>query len=83
MDQDEIKGKVKDIGGRVERQVGEWTGDKDAQAEGAGDQIKGKVQNTWGKVKDEGRKAMDDIRRPDNRDVESDREIKRDDRKAG
>jgi uncharacterized protein YjbJ (UPF0337 family) len=52
MDKDEVKGKMKDIAGRVERQAGEWTGDKDAQAEGASKQAEGKVQNVVGKVKD-------------------------------
>jgi len=58
MDKDRVEGKIKDIKGRVERQVGEWTGDKDAQAEGAKEQIKGKVQNAFGKIKDAGRDAM-------------------------
>ena len=74
MDKDEIKGKVKDIGGRIERQAGEWTGDKDAQAEGAAKQAEGKVQNAWGKVKDTGRKAVDDIKhKKDEAEVEAER----------
>jgi len=52
MDKDEVKGKAKDIAGRVERQVGEWTGDSDAQVKGAAKQVEGKVQNAWGKAKD-------------------------------
>jgi uncharacterized protein YjbJ (UPF0337 family) len=52
MNEDRTKGKVKDIAGRVERQVGEWTGDTDAQAKGAMKQAEGKVQNAWGKAKD-------------------------------
>ena len=58
MDKDRVEGKIKDIKGRVERQVGEWTGDKDAQAEGTKEQIKGKVQNAFGKIKDAGRDAL-------------------------
>ncbi len=58
MDKDRVEGKLKDIKGRVERQVGEWTGDKDAQAEGTKEQIKGKVQNAFGKIKDAGREAL-------------------------
>ncbi len=65
MDKDRIKGKMDDVKGRVERQVGEWTGDKDAQTEGAKDQAKGKAQNAWGKIKDAGRDAMDDIKGDD------------------
>jgi len=50
MDKDRAEGKVKDIAGRVERQVGEWTGDKEAQVKGAAKQVEGKVQNAWGKT---------------------------------
>ena len=52
MDKDRVEGKAKDIAGRVERQVGEWTGDKEAQVKGAAKQVEGKVQNAWGKAKD-------------------------------
>jgi uncharacterized protein YjbJ (UPF0337 family) len=52
MDKDRVEGKVKDIAGRVERQVGEWTGDTEAQVKGAAKQVEGKVQNAWGKTKD-------------------------------
>lgn len=62
MDKDRIKGKMEDAGGRVERQVGEWTGDKKAQAEGLKHQIKGKARNVAGKIKDAGREAMKDTR---------------------
>jgi uncharacterized protein YjbJ (UPF0337 family) len=60
MDKDEVKGKAKDVAGRIQRQAGEWTGDEEAQAEGAARQAEGKVQNAWGQVKDAGRKAADD-----------------------
>lgn len=61
MDDDRLKGKLTDVGGRIERQAGEWTGDEDLQAEGSKDQAKGKVQNTWGKLKDKARDIKDDI----------------------
>jgi len=64
MDKDRTEGKMKDIGGRIKRQVGEWTGDEKSQAEGTLDQAEGKVQNAWGKVKD----AVRDDRDP-KRDV--------------
>lgn len=73
MDQDRIKGKMKDVGGRIERQAGEWTGDKELQGEGAKDQVKGKVQNAWGKVKDAGRDMKHDAERDRNRDTDRDR----------
>ena len=59
MDKDRVEGKLDDVKGRVKRQVGEWTGDENAQAEGAADQAKGKVQNAWGKLKDAARDAGD------------------------
>jgi uncharacterized protein YjbJ (UPF0337 family) len=61
MDKDTAKGNMKDIAGRVERQAGEWTGDKDLQTEGAKDQAEGKAQNMWGKVKDKARDVKDDM----------------------
>jgi uncharacterized protein YjbJ (UPF0337 family) len=72
MDEDRIKGKTKDVAGRVQRQVGEWTGDKENEAEGALKQAEGKVQNAFGKVKDSTRDAADDARRKS--DVERGRE---------
>ena len=71
MDNDRIKGKVDDVAGRAKRQVGEWTGDKDAQAEGAAQQVKGKVENAWGKTKDAVRDATDKVKGHKD-DVESD-----------
>jgi len=52
MNNDRVKGKVKDVAGRVERQAGEWTGDTEAQVKGAMKQAEGKAQNAWGKAKD-------------------------------
>jgi uncharacterized protein YjbJ (UPF0337 family) len=65
MDENRVKGKAKDIKGRVERQTGEWTDDKDLQSEGTADQAKGKAQNAWGKVKDAVRDVRDDLRDKD------------------
>ena len=61
MDKDRIEGKINDIKGSVERKVGEWTGDKETQAEGIKDQIKGKVQNAYGKIKDAGREVANKV----------------------
>ncbi len=64
MDKDRVEGKVEDIKGRVKRQVGEWTGDEKAQSEGAAQQVKGKIQNAWGKAKDAGREVLDQAKAP-------------------
>jgi uncharacterized protein YjbJ (UPF0337 family) len=68
MDKDRMEGKMDDIKGRVKRQVGEWTGDKDTQAEGTADQAKGKTQNAFGKLKDAGRDAVDRLTNDNDRD---------------
>lgn len=52
MNKDRVEGEAKDIAGRVERQAGEWTGDKEAQVKGTAKQAEGKIQNAVGKVKD-------------------------------
>jgi uncharacterized protein YjbJ (UPF0337 family) len=59
MNKDQVKGKVKDVAGRVERQVGEWTGDPEKQVHGTLKQAEGKVQNAWGDAKDAGEKAAE------------------------
>jgi uncharacterized protein YjbJ (UPF0337 family) len=73
MDKDRIKGKAEDIGGRIERQAGEWTGNEKTQAEGLKHQVKGKVRNMAGQVKDAGRDAMKDLNKSE-RDRDIDRE---------
>jgi uncharacterized protein YjbJ (UPF0337 family) len=57
MDKDKVKGTMDDAVGRAKRQVGEWTGDTKTQAEGVGQQIKGKVEKISGNVKDAVRDA--------------------------
>jgi uncharacterized protein YjbJ (UPF0337 family) len=59
MDKDRVEGKIEDVKGLVKRKVGEWTGDEETQAEGAAEQVKGKIQNAWGKAKDAGRDILD------------------------
>jgi uncharacterized protein YjbJ (UPF0337 family) len=69
MNKDQVEGKVKDVGGRIERQAGEWTGDKEKQVHGALKQVEGKVQNAWGNAKDAEKKAVDKQRAPRNEPV--------------
>jgi uncharacterized protein YjbJ (UPF0337 family) len=52
MDKNIVKGTIDDAAGRAKRQVGEWTGDTNAQVEGAAQQVKGKAEKAWGNVKD-------------------------------
>ena len=50
MNRDQIKGTAKDVAGKVQRKVGEATGDLGDQIEGAGKQIEGKVQKGVGNL---------------------------------
>ena len=63
MNKDTVKGTLNDAAGRMKRQAGEWTGDTNAQVEGAAQQVKGKAQKAWGNVKDAARDAKHDIDR--------------------
>jgi len=76
VDKERIKGKAEDAAGRVQRQVGEWTGNEKAQAEG-------KARNAVGKLKDEVRDATDKmhdekVRREEDRKIERDLERDKD-----
>jgi len=77
MDKERIKGKAEDVAGRVERQVGEWTGNKKAQAEGLAKQAEGKARNAVGKMKDNVRDAADKLHEEKIKN-EEDRKIERD-----
>jgi uncharacterized protein YjbJ (UPF0337 family) len=60
MDKDRVKGTMDDAAGRVKRQVGEWTGNTNAQVEGAAQQIKGKTEKAVGQMKDAARDLTKD-----------------------
>jgi uncharacterized protein YjbJ (UPF0337 family) len=78
MDKESIKGKAQDIAGRVERQVGEWTGNDKAQAEGTAKQAEGKTRNVVGKMKDGVRDMADSLKgnKSENEDrVERDEDV--------
>jgi uncharacterized protein YjbJ (UPF0337 family) len=59
MNKDQVEGKVKDVAGRVERQVGEWTNDPEKQVNGSLKQAEGKVQSAWGNAKESVKKVSD------------------------
>lgn len=52
MNDDQIKGKAKDIGGKIQEKVGEAVGSRQQQSEGLSNQAEGKVQEKAGDVKD-------------------------------
>jgi uncharacterized protein YjbJ (UPF0337 family) len=52
MNKDQVKGKAKDIGGKIQEQVGKVVGSSKQQAEGLAKQAEGKVQEKAGDVKE-------------------------------
>jgi uncharacterized protein YjbJ (UPF0337 family) len=52
MNRDQVKGAAKDVAGKVQRKVGEFTGSEDQQAKGAAKQVEGKVQKGLGNVQE-------------------------------
>jgi uncharacterized protein YjbJ (UPF0337 family) len=52
VDDDRIEGSAKNIGGKIKEGVGKVTGDEKLKREGQLDQVKGKVENAVGGMKD-------------------------------
>ena len=52
MDNDRVKGSATNLGGKAKEGAGKLTGDSKLQGEGKKDQVKGKVQNAAGGIKD-------------------------------
>ena len=81
MDSNEIKGKMKDLGGKAQEKFGEVTNDKEQQLKGLGKQAEGKVQETYGKAKDAANDAISNAEknfRERQSDVQSDVQPNRD-----
>jgi uncharacterized protein YjbJ (UPF0337 family) len=52
MNKDQIKGKAKDIGGKIQEEAGKVVGSSEQQVKGLNKQVEGKVQEKVGDVKD-------------------------------
>jgi uncharacterized protein YjbJ (UPF0337 family) len=50
MNRNQVKGAAKDVAGKVQRKVGELTGNENQQAKGTAKQVEGKVQKGGGNV---------------------------------
>ena len=59
MNKNRIKGTIDEVVGSAKRKAGELTGDTKLQVEGMAQQVKGKVENAWGKTKDTVRDATE------------------------
>lgn len=53
MNKDQIKGKAKDIGGKIQEEFGEAIGSSEQQAKGLSKQVEGKAQEKVGDLKEE------------------------------
>ncbi|WP_036241321.1 CsbD family protein [Mesorhizobium sp. STM 4661] len=58
VNKDQVAGVAKQVKGSVKQAAGKATGNRQTEAEGAADKIAGKVQKTYGDVKDKVRKAL-------------------------
>jgi uncharacterized protein YjbJ (UPF0337 family) len=58
IDNDEIEGAARDLGGKVQDAVGGLTGDETTQIKGKVNQAAGKAQQTFGSAKDEVRDVV-------------------------
>ena len=52
MNENKVKGKAKDIAGKVQREVGEAIGSSEQQAQGLAKQVEGKAQHAAGHVEE-------------------------------
>lgn len=58
VNKDQVKGVARQVKGSVKEAVGKATGNRQTQAEGAGEKIAGKVQKGYGDVKAKIKKAL-------------------------
>ena len=61
MNKDNIKGTFDEVVGSAKRKAGELTGNTRLEVEGMTQQLKGKVENAWGKTKEAVRETIDSI----------------------
>lgn len=52
VDKDRVEGSATNLGGKLKEGAGKLTGDEKLKNEGVADQVKGKVQNAVGGIKD-------------------------------
>jgi len=61
MNKESVKGTFDEVVGSAKRNAGELTGDSRLEVEGMTQQLKGKVENAWGKTKEAVRETIDSI----------------------
>jgi uncharacterized protein YjbJ (UPF0337 family) len=58
IDEDRTEGSAKQMGGKMKEGAGKLFGDAKLKHEGQADQVEGKLQNSWGSMKDEARENL-------------------------
>jgi uncharacterized protein YjbJ (UPF0337 family) len=61
MNNDRVKGTFDEVVGSAKRKAGEITGNTRLEVEGIAQQVKGSVENVWGKTKEAVHDAIDNI----------------------
>jgi uncharacterized protein YjbJ (UPF0337 family) len=59
--EDEIKGKGKQIVGKIKENLGNAADDRKAEAEGKRERVEGEIQESYGKALRNGEEAVDDL----------------------
>jgi uncharacterized protein YjbJ (UPF0337 family) len=60
MNKDQVKGAVKDVAGKVQKEAGNLSGSKEQQAKGVAKQGEGKLQKGFGNLKEKARNTLAD-----------------------
>jgi uncharacterized protein YjbJ (UPF0337 family) len=63
MNEDQVQGEVKDVGGKVEETAGDIAGDGELQRNGLLDQLAGKLQRLFGTVEREAKPVAEKARK--------------------
>lgn len=58
MNKDQVKGRTKDVAGKIQEKVGKLTGNKSQEASGLSKQVAGKVQKSYGDAKETARRTV-------------------------
>lgn len=59
MNKDQIAGRVKEVAGKIQKNVADAVDNESAQAEGAAKEMEGKIQKNWGDAKNKAADAID------------------------
>ena len=58
MNKDQVKGRVEEAKGKAKETVGHVTGDAERESRGTSEKVAGKIQKTYGDVKEDIKKDM-------------------------